>query len=124
MKSGASSSLRPGQHNEDGKCCSSFVESMVSTCVLCVCCPLSMVWCSLTLPLKMLWRVSRFLLRPPCCCVPRTRPVDSAYSSFSETELNFESHQRSRFIQNHGQPDKHKEVEAKRKYFNIAGVTI
>ncbi|KAK1281147.1 hypothetical protein QJS04_geneDACA003106 [Acorus gramineus] len=63
-------------------------EAAVSACVLCVCCPLAVVWCCLVLPLKVGYRAARRLIGSRSCCCGPDRRLVRASSSFSDIEFD------------------------------------
>lgn len=62
------------------KCGHQVMEFTCSACVLCICCPLAIVWCCIKLPCKIGWRASRHM-----CC--RSKRI-FAYSSFSDIDFD------------------------------------
>ncbi|KAL5748855.1 hypothetical protein ACOSP7_025898 [Xanthoceras sorbifolium] len=63
------------------KCYEKVIEFACSACLLCVFCPLSIVWCCIKLPCKLAYRAARHRT----CCGSEKR-VFAAYSSFSDID--------------------------------------
>ncbi|KAB1212495.1 hypothetical protein CJ030_MR5G001029 [Morella rubra] len=81
----------------DSKCCHKTTECLCSACLLCVCCPLSVVWVCVRLPCKLGWRAAKHAKRW-VCCGSEMRDF-AAYSSFSDDDsdnLSRSSHSRSK----------------------------
>ncbi|KAJ4962118.1 hypothetical protein NE237_022028 [Protea cynaroides] len=89
LASSSSSSYRSVSQSSaaDTRCCDRAVESAVSAGVLCVCCPLAVVWCCVKLPCKIGWRSARRAIDYANCCGSE-RKVISASSSFSDIDFD------------------------------------
>ncbi|KAK6921222.1 hypothetical protein RJ641_014900 [Dillenia turbinata] len=69
--------------------CHKAAEFVCSTCVLCVVCPLSIIWCCVVLPSKIGWRAVRHAGHHVCC--GSVKSVYAASSSFSD--IDFDIHE-------------------------------
>ncbi|KAG9450471.1 hypothetical protein H6P81_010436 [Aristolochia fimbriata] len=65
-------------------CCNSVAECAASTCVLCVCCPLAIVWCCIKVPCKIGRCAARRLIT--CSCRRPGYGVVEDYYSFSDLD--------------------------------------
>ena len=59
-------------------------EFLCSACLLCVCCPLAVVWCCIKLPCKLGWRAVKRAGNWACCRSDKRNFAD--YSSFSDID--------------------------------------
>ncbi|KAL6319299.1 hypothetical protein AAG906_013973 [Vitis piasezkii] len=75
------SSSCPGQNS---KCCNKALELACSACILCVSCPLSIVWCCIKLPCTIAWRAAKRVSHG--ACFSSEKRILSAYSSFSDID--------------------------------------
>ncbi|CAK9159598.1 unnamed protein product [Ilex paraguariensis] len=69
---------------EKSTCCNKVIEFACSACLLCVCCPISAVWCCMKQPCK----IGRILVqhaRHNACCGLGKR-IHAAYTSFSDID--------------------------------------
>ncbi|POO01898.1 hypothetical protein TorRG33x02_021900 [Trema orientale] len=82
-KEGKTSSSSP----ESSNCCCKATEFLCSACLLCVCCPLAILWCCIKLPCKLGWQAAKQASHR-ACCGSETRIV-AAYSSFSDIDSDF-----------------------------------
>lgn len=70
-------------HRKICKCCGKIVEFAFGACMLCICCPLSLLWCCVKLPCMVGWRVAKRLTRSACCGCDK---IFATYSSFSDID--------------------------------------
>ena len=73
--------------DQSTNCCCKATEFLCSACLLCVCCPLAIVWCCINLPCKLGWRAARLASHRVCC--GSDKRIVAAYSSFSDIDLDF-----------------------------------
>ncbi|KAK2647946.1 hypothetical protein Ddye_015435 [Dipteronia dyeriana] len=66
------------------KCYEKVAELACSACLLCVSCPLSIVWCCIMLPCRLAYRAARLVTQRTCCGSEKW--VFGAYSSFSDID--------------------------------------
>lgn len=76
-----------GPGPESSSCCSKATECLCSACLLCVFCPLAIVWCCVKLPCKLGWRAARRASHRTCC--GSEKRISASYSSFSDIESDF-----------------------------------
>lgn len=76
-----SASHQCNKHPKSGKKVAEFV---CNTCLFCVCCPLSILWCCLKLPCKIGWRSAKRAGQETCC--GSSKKVFAMYSSFSDID--------------------------------------
>lgn len=66
------------------KCCDKATEYLCSACLLCVCCPLALVWGCFKVPCRLGWHAAKRARRRACC---GSEMKDfAAYSSFSDSD--------------------------------------
>ncbi|PON38945.1 hypothetical protein PanWU01x14_308600 [Parasponia andersonii] len=82
-KEGKPSSSSP----ESSNCCCKATEFLCSACLLCVCCPLAILWCCIKLPCKLGWQAAKQAIHRACC--GSEKRIVAAYSSFSDIDLDF-----------------------------------
>ncbi|KAG6672932.1 hypothetical protein I3842_16G083700 [Carya illinoinensis] len=70
--------------HQDSQCCDKTTECLCSACLLCVCCPLAVVWGCVKLPCKIGWHAAK-RAKHWACCGSDTRDFAS-YSSFSDID--------------------------------------
>jgi hypothetical protein len=70
--------------SRDSRCCEKSTECLCSACLLCVCCPLAVVWGCFKLPCKIGWRAAKNARRW-AGCGSEMRDF-AAYSSFSDND--------------------------------------
>uniref|UniRef100_A0A5B7BLL7 Uncharacterized protein n=1 Tax=Davidia involucrata TaxID=16924 RepID=A0A5B7BLL7_DAVIN len=70
------------QIKDSTKCCNKATEFICSACMLCVSCPLTIVWCCIKLPCKIGWRMAQHAKHRACCA--SQKKICAAYSSFSD----------------------------------------
>uniref|UniRef100_A0A2N9I0D5 Uncharacterized protein n=1 Tax=Fagus sylvatica TaxID=28930 RepID=A0A2N9I0D5_FAGSY len=68
------------------KCCDKTTECLCSACVLCVCCPVAVLWGCIKLPCKLGWRAAKHAKRWACCGSEMKGFAD--YSSFSDNDIS------------------------------------
>ena len=68
-------------------CRDKVTEFICRACLLCICCPLSIVCCCIKLPCKIGWHAAKHA-KNWACCVP-DKKIYAAYSSFSDIESDF-----------------------------------
>lgn len=83
---GSNMDARPSSYRgRKSKCCDKATEFLCSACLLCVSCPLTVVWCCLKLPCKVGWHAAQHARKSVCGSGKR---VYASYSSFSDIDLN------------------------------------
>lgn len=70
------------------KCCDKTTECLCSACLLCVCCPLAVVWGCFKLPCKIGWRAAKHAKQWTCCASGTKGSAE--YSSFSDIDSDFQ----------------------------------
>jgi hypothetical protein len=80
----ASSSCSCSCSSRDSRCFDKSAECLCSACLLCVCCPLALVWGCFKIPCKLGWRAAKNARRW-ACCGSEMRDY-AAYSSFSDDD--------------------------------------
>ncbi|KAG1368129.1 hypothetical protein COCNU_14G005970 [Cocos nucifera] len=74
------------------RCAHTAAECAASACVLCFCCPLSVLWCCVKLPLKLAFRAARRLSHSSaCCCGGGGGPGHRLASSSSFSDIDFDA---------------------------------
>lgn len=68
--------------------CQKATEFVCSACLLCICCPLAVVWCVIKLPCKVGLRTVQYVMHRSCC--GSGKRVFAAYSSFSDIDSETE----------------------------------
>ncbi|XP_062007709.1 uncharacterized protein LOC133724845 [Rosa rugosa] len=81
MEAWPSSSSR----GQKSKRCDKATEFLYSACLLCISCPLTVVWCCIELPCKVGWHAAKPARKSVCGSGKR---VCASYSSFSDIDLN------------------------------------
>ncbi|KAF9625803.1 hypothetical protein IFM89_027135 [Coptis chinensis] len=66
------------------ECCYQATECGISVCALCICCPLTILWCCVKFPCKVAWQIGKRLMDSNCCRSDSMRVI-SASTSFSDT---------------------------------------
>ncbi|KAL6281617.1 hypothetical protein ACE6H2_018498 [Prunus campanulata] len=67
------------------KWCEKATEFLCSACLLCISCPLAVVWCCIKVPCKVGWHAAQHAGH--CACGSGKR-VYASYSSFSDIDLD------------------------------------
>nr|XP_023927456.1 uncharacterized protein LOC112038835 isoform X1 [Quercus suber]XP_023927457.1 uncharacterized protein LOC112038835 isoform X2 [Quercus suber] len=70
------------------QCCDKTTECLCSACLLCVCCPLAVVWGCFKLPCKIGWRAAKHAKQWTCCGSGMKGFAE--YSSFSDNDSDFQ----------------------------------
>jgi hypothetical protein len=83
-KAASSSSSSCSCSSRDPRCFDKSTECVCSACLLCVCCPLAVVWGCFKLPCKIGWRAAK-KARHWACCGSEMRDF-AAYSTFSDSD--------------------------------------
>ncbi|KAF3438596.1 hypothetical protein FNV43_RR21359 [Rhamnella rubrinervis] len=69
-------------------CCDKVTEFLCSACLLCICCPLCIVWCCIKVPCKIGWRAAKHA-KNWSCCASSEKKIYAAYSSFSDIDSDY-----------------------------------
>ncbi|XP_008792883.1 uncharacterized protein LOC103709362 [Phoenix dactylifera] len=84
----------PPSRTTTSGCAHTAAECAAASCVLCLCCPLSVLWCCVKLPLKLAFQAARRLSHSSACCRgggggggPGHRLASSS-SSFSDIDFD------------------------------------
>ncbi|KAK2998947.1 hypothetical protein RJ639_024180 [Escallonia herrerae] len=87
----SSSSSSPRGHNS--KCCHKVAEFVCGACLLCVCCPLAILWRVVKAPCKIGWRIVQRAKRSDACSCCGSEKMDlEGYSSFSDIASEVETY--------------------------------
>ncbi|XP_024929691.3 uncharacterized protein LOC112491692 [Ziziphus jujuba] len=68
-------------------CCHKATEFLCSACLLCIFCPLTIVWRCIKLPCKIGWCAAKHAKNQVCCV--SEKKIYAAYSSFSDEDSDF-----------------------------------
>lgn len=93
--SSLSCSLECKKHATYGK---KIAEFVCNTCLLSVCCPLSIFWCCLKLPCKIGWLSAKRARQEVCC--GSSKKVFAMYSSFSDIDSDTQTGKVSKTCRN------------------------
>lgn len=69
---------------QSSKCCNRAGELACNACILCVICPLSIVWCCIKLPCAAALRAAKHVIYRTC--FSSEKKIFAAYSSFSDID--------------------------------------
>lgn len=81
---GSSRSVSSVEQNSKSTCGHRVTEFLCSCCLLCICCPLAVVWCCIKLPCKLGWRAARHAKHWASC--RSQKKIFAVYSSFSDND--------------------------------------
>lgn len=70
----------------NSNCCHKATEFLCSACLLCILCPLTIVWRCIKLPCKIGWHAAK-LAKKQVCCISEKK-IYAAYSSFSDMDYD------------------------------------